>query len=147
MNTCVYALSFQHSADSTLKLAYLGGLPTLKPNCTILHRFPSIDPSCHPVRHPWPHSATGDLWWGRRFKWFSYSFSCPVFPVSWLLMATLERGIMEIPKTICSLDLQTPTFCRSYKRAMNDWFVCLSTYSNVKTRARKYQLLEDYGIL
>lgn len=44
---------------------------------------------------------------------------------------------MEIPKTICPLDLQTLTVCRSYKRVMNGSVVCRCTYCNVKTRSRR----------
>lgn len=105
-----YLISISHT--HTLKPAELKGWPVLtpfcdSPVCTILPRLWSIDPSCHPDQHPWPPSAAGDPWQGWRFKWFSSTSRHPVFPVSWLLMTTLEKGKMEILQTICPLDLQS----------------------------------------
>lgn len=101
------SLLSQHSAHFTLKLAAPRGWPALSPLCDsdclsslwmILLGFASIDPSCHPGLHPWPPSVAWDPWRGWRFKWFFYTAYLPVCPVSWLLMTTLERSIMEISK-------------------------------------------------
>lgn len=106
---CSQSSLSQHSAHFTLKLADPRGWPALNPLCDsdclsslwmILLGLPSIDPSCHPSLHPWPPSVAWDPWRGWRFKWFSYATHLPVCPVSWLLMTTLERSIMEIPQTI-----------------------------------------------
>lgn len=134
----MHNLSPLHSSDFNFKLGYQGGRSTpappvvtpskLTPHCWILRQLLSIDWSCHPHRHPWPPSATRDPWWGERFKWFFSNSRQPVFPVRWLLMATIEKGIMEIPKTICPFDLQTlmsPEVVREQR--MNDLEACCNT--------------------
>lgn len=85
--------SSQHSADFTLKRS--------STSSWVLTQAVTLTGT------PDPPLASGDPWEGRRFKWFSSTFHHPVVPLSWLLMTTLEKGIMEIPQTIWTLDLRT----------------------------------------
>lgn len=139
----MHTLSPLPSIDFTLNLAYKWGQSTplplvtpskFAPHCWIPDKLLSIDWSCHPDQHPWPPSVTEDPWRGKRFKWFFSNSRQPVFLVSWLLMATLEKGIMEILKTICPFDWQTRMSAGVGKE---EWINFLNACNNTVNRLHK----------